>query len=288
MWVLPKPTDDAKTVFLDCISIIQDKALKKRLEHSAHDVADAAVRYEAKVASNKLYTLPRNKSTKANKDIRVLGLVTISEMKAVYTNCFALRGTKGRVLYDKILAQPKNSKCPYCFHRQVSTIDHYLSKAYYPLLCVAPVNLIPCCKDCNFTLGSKYPKQAEDELLHPYFDNVENELWLKAKVERTTPVSVSFYVSCPNHWDGLLKDRVKHHFDCLALNSLYSAEAANELTNLNYLLSNLLSTVGRSAVMDILKEMRNSRRSAHVNSWQTAMYTALAKDVWFCEGGFVV
>ncbi|HEX8607369.1 MAG TPA: hypothetical protein VF679_01870 [Pedobacter sp.] len=260
--------------------------MKERLEKSSDDVANAAVVYESKIAVHKLFTIPRNKSTKGNKNIRILGKITINEMKDVYTSYFARRGSRGRDLYDKILAMPKHSKCPYCSHRQVSTVDHYLSKAYFPLLSVVPANLVPCCKDCNFSIGSSYPKKAEDELLHPYFDNVESELWLKARVERTSPVSLNFYVYRPEGWDELLKDRVQNHFNSLSLNLLYSAEAANELANLNYQLIKLLAAGGHKAVTEMLIETSQSRRKASINSWQTAMYTALAEDVWFCSGGF--
>jgi hypothetical protein len=286
MRTLVKPLDDPKDVFLNCTSEIDDEDLRLRLVSCGSDVADAALDFEDKISANELYTIPRNKTTKANKNIRVLGQVTIDEMKDVYTSWFAKKDTCGRKLYDKILALPKHSKCPYCFHRQVSTVDHYLSKAYFPLLSVVPVNLLPCCKDCNFNMGSAYPKKPEDELLHPYFDNVEDELWLKAKVERTSPASVSFYVSCPKHWDKLLKARVENHFDSLSLNLLYSAEAGTELTNIHFWLLNLFDAGGMAEVKGWLKEAAESRSRAYKNSWQSAMYSALSEDTWFCNGGF--
>jgi hypothetical protein len=218
----------------------------------------------------------------------LLGEVTIKEMKDVYTNFFVPKASLGRFLYDKILALPHNSKCPYCFHRQVSTIDHYLPKAYYPLLSIVPYNLVPSCKDCNTGMLSQHATQASEEMLHPYYDNIESELWLKAEVIQTSPVSVSYYVDCPGSWNDLLKKRVKFHFNTLELNLLYSLEAANELNNIRYLLQNEYDIGGQMGVRQHISEQANSRRRNHINSWQTAFYTALENDGWFCDGGFKV
>lgn len=287
MMHLNKPVDDPRKVFVDCVSAITDLDLKRRLANCANDVVLEAENYEKKALKNELHNLIKNKSTKANKNARVLmGEVTINEMKKVYTTCFVPVNSPGRFLYDRILALPINSRCPYCFHRQVSTVDHYLPKAYYPLLSVVPINLVPSCKDCNMGKSGDHATQASEELLHPYYDNVEGDLWLKAEVKQTLPVSLRFFVDCPTNWNLLLKSRVEHHFDSLKLNLLYSAEAANELININYQLKQELEIGGSVGVQYHLVEAANTRKKGYINSWQSAMYTALSKDLWFCAGGF--
>ncbi len=285
---LSKPSDKAQRVFLNCISSITDPDLAKRLRNCVQAIHDESKTYEDAVALNILHTLPQNKSKKANKAIRTLqGQVTINEMQDVYDLCFVPKDSPGRSVYDSIMSLPQNKKCPYCFHRLVTTLDHYLAKAYYPYLSVTPANLIPSCKDCN--MGKKktsFPTSPAEELLHPYFDNIENELWLKAKVIKTSPAILDFYVDCPTQWNALLKDRVENHFNSFELNDLYGAEAAEELSNISYHLEYQFSEGGAAMVRKHLTEQALSRSNAFVNSWRTAFYNALAYDDWFCKGGF--
>lgn len=284
---LNKPTDDPKTVFLNCIAEIADPDLKGRLGNCADIIKNEAIIYEKKAPVNELHTLTKSKSTKANKNKHVLAeQVTITEMKDVYTKYLVPHDSPGRGLYDRLLAIPQNSKCPYCFHRQVSTIDHYLPKAYYPLLSVVPINLVPSCKDCNLGLLGIHASQASEEILHPYYDNVEDQLWLKAEVRPTSPASLNFFVDCPSNWDEILKKRVMHHFDTLKLNLLYGAEAANELSNIKFQLQDQFRIGGEEGVRKHLTQAAASRQKNYTNSWQTAMYSALSTDNWFCNRGY--
>lgn len=287
MRYLTPRSEDPKEIFLLCVSAIQDNDLKNRLSRCAGAVELAAKEYEIKKRGNELHTISRNKSTKANKNLHVLdGNVTINEMKNVYTSYFVPKDMPGRELYDKVLSQPMNNKCPYCFHRQVSTVDHYLPKAYYPFLSVVPLNLVASCKDCNTGKSGAFPQKASDEILHPYFDNVEDDLWLKAEVNRSSPASLTFFVDPPSTWDKLLQDRVIYHFDSLQLNTLYGSEAATELNNIRFQLHEQFSIGGESAVRLHLEGAARSRQNAYTNSWQTAMYIAISNCDWFCNGGF--
>ena len=284
---LAKPTEDAKTVFLNCISAIDDIDLKRRLTNCADLIENEEENFKDKIKVNELYTLPQTKSRKKTKSFRVIdGWVTVDEMKNVYSNQFVPAGSPGRQLYDKILFQPLNSKCPFCFHRLVSTVDHYLPKAYYPLLSVVPINLVASCKDCNTGKLADRPTCSTEEILHPYYDNVEDDLWLKARVQHTIPATVDFFVNSPDFWTTNLQERVKFHFKVLDLNDLYSTESATELINIKHQLQEQFDSGGSNAVKIHLQDAAQSRRRAYLNSWQTALYAALSTDSWFYSGGF--
>ena len=122
---LAKPNEDAKGVFLTCISTLSDIDLKHRLSKCADLVERKAKEFDDKIKLNELNTLDQLKSTKNTKNVCVInGIVTVNEMKNVYTKQFVPISSIGRKFYDKILFQPLNSKCPFCFHRGVSTVDH--------------------------------------------------------------------------------------------------------------------------------------------------------------------
>jgi len=221
------------------------------------------------------------------KSIRVIdGKVTVNELKNVYTQNFVSVDSPGRVFYDQLILSAPRGKCPLCGHRNVSTIDHYLPKAYYPLLSVVPVNLIPSCKDCNTSKRSAFPTAQHEETLHPYYDDVEKDIWLKTRVIQSTTPSIQFFVDAPPNWDQLLKHRTEFHFDSLSLDDLYSIEAATELAIIEEQLKSYFVRDGVAGVQNFLLESAGSRQKFNLNSWQTAMYIAIANDHWFCNGGF--
>ena len=200
---MTKPTDDAAQVFRTCISNMQDQELKQRLESIVAVIADAAIGFESAAVRFGFYQIPRtNDGT---------GIVTKKELIDVYDKGMVQRSL-GRVIYNKILMAPPFGICPLCGQRTVSSLDHYLPKSHYPVLAVVPVNLIPACAECNKIKSEKFPTSAKDQTLHPYYDDVDSECWLSAKVLQGSPVALLFFVKPPEEWCEIKVFRVKHHF----------------------------------------------------------------------------
>ncbi|TRO62490.1 HNH endonuclease [Streptomyces sp. IB201691-2A2] len=215
--------------------------------------------------------------------------MTKKEMTDVYTDRMAKKKAPGRVIYDDLILAPAHGICPLCAQRPVSTLDHHLPKADYWALAVDPLNLVPACADCNKTKLDIAAQTAGDETLHPYFDNVEGDEWLRAAVIESAPAAVTFFVDAPQAWDPILRQRMNTHFRVFELAALYACQAADEIFNINFHLTQLYDASavgGLERVRAHLVEQAESRRNAHVNSWQTATYDALASSSWFCGGGF--
>lgn len=275
---LQKPNDDPAAVFLTCISHVSDAGLKRRLTSVETDVAAAAEAFETAASNAALHTVPTH--------VNIRGVVSKDEMSDVYDLRMARTGTPGRPIYDKLLAAPANDRCPLCGQRTVSTLDHHLPKAHYPALAVVPSNLVPACFDCNKAKGHVLRLVAGEQTLHPYFDDVEGDRWLYAEVVQGPPAALRFFVRPPADWDLLKSQRVRFHFNVFKLANLYASHAAEELQNIRYSLTGLFAQAGLEAVRVHLAGESISRRAAHTNSWQTAMYNALEVSDWFCGGGF--
>lgn len=168
----------------------------------------------------------------------------------------------------------------------MSTLDHILPKAIYPTLAVVPVNLVGACFECNKAKLTVVPTASENAVLHPYFDDISRERWLKAWVIQQDPCALIFKVAPPPNWNAVLTDRVRYQFNLLGLPSLYSNEAAREISNIRHNLQRHFDAGDARAVQEELMRQWRSRRTNRVNSWQTATYEALAHDAWFCDGGF--
>lgn len=278
MWKLHRPEVTASEAYLTCISRVRSASFKARLELAESDILKASEDFEKAAKEGKLHALASS--------INVGGIVSKEEMFNIYESKMARRAAPGRAIYDKILTAPEHGRCPLCGQRQVSTLDHYLPKSHFPALAVLPSNLVPACVDCNKAKLDTFPKCRGDETLHPYYDDVERESWLSAKVLELKYPVIQFYVNPPDGWDEVTIARVRRHFKMLGLSYLYASQAAVELTSIKHYISELFREAGVQAVKRHLLEMMESCRKAQVNSWRTVTYQALSESDWYCAGGF--
>jgi hypothetical protein len=278
MWKLEKPTMTSRQTYLACISRVRNAALRTRLGLITTDIVRASAEFESAASKARLHTLVTTNT--------VGGQVTKDEMSDVYTLRMAKMTGPGRSIYDELLAAPAHGRCPLCGQRTVSTLDHHLPKAYFPALAVAPPNLVPACSDCNKAKMDSLPETSEEETFHPYFDDIENDVWLRAEIIEMSPAALRFFVAPPDHWDETTAARAHRHFELLNLSYLYASHSAEELLNIRFYLSGLFAESGSDTVRRHLLDKGASCAQARANSWQTATYTALAASEWFCAGGF--
>jgi hypothetical protein len=274
---MEKPVRSILETYQTCLAGVESEELKHRLERIQLTVERESEIYCAAAAAGQFHTVARAEG--------VDGLVTAEEMSQLYSTYFAQQGTAGRAIYDELMGAASNGRCPLCGHGVVSTLDHFLPKYRYPALSVTPLNLVPACMDCNKNKGRRFPRMPEAATLHPYFDDVEEYSWLGARVLEERPAAVLFFVKKVPRWGRVTQARVEEHFRVLKLSKLYGANAADELGNIRENLRTIFKSRA-AAVRDYLEESARSRVKARLNSWQTAMYGALAACEWYCGGGF--
>lgn len=277
MRTLPKPRENAADVFELCISKVRRKELKQRLAAIGPNIVEAANRYDRAASAAELHGFPRSEN---------VGAVTNKEMIAVYVGRMAQKSQPGRPVYDKLLIAPLLQFCPLCASGRVTTLDHHLPKTEYPVLAVTPTNLVPACEWCQGRKRRAYPTIAEEQTIHPYYDDFTDQTWLKATVTQTAPASFFFFADPPAEWDAVRQERVRNHLTTFRLPELYASNAGNELLNIRQHLSVLFDAGGAAIVQSHLTQQANSRVAAFRNSWETAMYCAAAASDWFCNRGF--
>ncbi len=224
---------------------------------------------------------------KGSSDKVVIGDLTKSDLTSLYTNYFV--GAKGsaRREYDQIKASA-NGKCPFCGGiGHVSTIDHYLPKAYFPQYSILPSNLVPCCRDCNTGKHGKFTTRRDQQPLHPYLDKPQyfNHKWTAAIVIRTEPIVISFSANPPSDWPPEDQRRVESHFADYDLASRYGTEAATEISMLLDQRRSSLHQSSADAFRSYLLDVANSN-SMPINGWRRTMYFSLANTAWFCNADF--
>ncbi|MCT9080475.1 hypothetical protein [Streptomyces fulvoviolaceus] len=205
----------------------------------------------------------------------------------------------GRPVYDEARNRP--TKCPMCGVGSVRQVDHHMPKSGFPYLATVPINLLPICSDCNFAKNDRAPKRYVEQTLHPYFDDVDGERWLKSRLitqlpdgqtyeaqphDRPANWFVNFYVDPPASWDPNLTARVAHHFEIFKLADLYEDQAADDLPGIELSIEEAFQAGGTADVRTQLEGLARSRARVHKNTWMVALYEGLASSDWFCSGGF--
>lgn len=280
------PNYDPQVVYRLCIDSISDVDLRGRLASITELIVNAANDYHQRGAGMQLYLIA---PILGKDDVVVVADVTKAELKSTYSSHMVGASKPARLIYDELVATAPRRRCPFCGIGHASTLDHYLPKSKYPLLSVLPWNLVPACKDCNTGKNASMATSAGEQTLHPYFEQaaVVREQWLFAGVVPGSPPMLEFRVAPPAHWNDVLCDRVSAHFTAYDLASRYSVECGNELASLKDTLSWLWERAGAEGVRLQLQAQAVGKFSQNVNSWDTAMYQALASCEWYYNGGFL-
>lgn len=275
MRYLAPPDADAIDTYNLTLSRMKAGDLRRRMVRARDQIDGASKRYIAAAVTGGLA---------AESTFSVTG-VTEDEMADHYAGRFVQKGSAGRPVYDEIRVRARI--CPMCGHRTVATLDHFWPKRPHSALAVNPANLVPCCHDCNHIKNNFQPSCRTEELLHPYFDDLGDDTWLQAEVvDSSGHPAVLFSPEPPPGWPEDTKQRVIHHFRLFQLAELYAIQAATELVAIAHEVADVYRDAGELGVRTHLQRRADSHWKAQPNSWQTAMYRALADSADYCDGWF--
>jgi hypothetical protein len=283
MRYLSLPKDDKadpyipQDVFATCVAMVKNADLKARLEAISGDIEKASKAYDLAANAKTLYLTPLTANVRK---------VIAEELVKIYTLRMVPKKAKGRPVYDQIMSIPVNGRCPLCGIGTVNTLDHYLPKTHFPVFSVAPHNLVPACTWCQGQKMEYYPTTAGGQLLHPYFDDFDQDIWLAAEVVVGSPAAFRYRVSPPDNWTPDEKARVASHLRELKLGSLFGSNAGSRLVEIRGRLAKLHDAGGADAVRAHLEEELDSIEQDQKNSWVAAMYRGAIASNWFCDGGF--
>lgn len=275
---LPLPGFDVKQAIELCASGITIPERTQALMNALPTIQGAEAAYLNLAPVGQLYTIPTSDG--------VTPQLTGEMMGTVYKSHFMRAGSPSRGLYDAIRVAPAYNLCPLCGQRTVASVDHYLPQSLHPVFNLTPANLVPACSDCNKNKLAKLAQCAEQQTLHPYFDDLGNERWLVADIRETAPPAIAYRVRPVQGWTPVLAQRVQYHFEVMGLAELYAAQAASELADISFGLMQVGQTGGGAAVRIHLQGEFTSRHVRDANSWKTALYEGLCASEWFCNEGY--
>jgi len=212
--------------------------------------------------------------------------VNSEEMEKVYSSFMLDKPDSekiGRKVYDSILSNTYYNLCPYCSHREVKTVDHYLPKSDFAMYAVTPINLLPSCSDCNKDKLDDYDLQEDHMLIHPYFDDISSINWLECEVvNKTWPITFSFKVSDLIE-NSVLRSRIYNQFQLLKLGRLYADNSTREFNKRVKSIVKEYNSDPEGKAQNFIEENIDTYKNENPNSWQTKMFESLKESEWFLE-----
>ncbi|WP_157971109.1 hypothetical protein [Pseudogemmobacter bohemicus] len=133
---------------------------------------------------------------------------------------------------------------------------------------------------------ARFPTCAEEQTLHPYYDDYTQQQWIFAQLDVAGPPVLVFHVNAPAHWPQVSRLRAKRHFDVVKLGVSYTSNANDELIPLRHHLTTIAATKGVAGVQAYLAE-EQARYATRLNCWQHIMFQTLAANPWFIGGGYL-
>lgn len=282
---LQAPTVDFSTSLAETISGIGSGQVRQVHTDAFVDSDQVETEYVKAATAANLYALPK---VDGKLDPVVYGNLRKSDLVKMYVQYFVPESKPARRIYEQIKVSAKG-KCPLCGGvGQVRTLDHYLPKANFPLYAVLPANLVPCCRDCNSDKLNGFAAIKGEQTIHPYFDDdmFFNRKWISAKVIKTNPPVLEYYVEPPQDWEGGDQSRVVAHFRDYGLAAKFSVEAAADIPETIQTRKTTLAASTPGQFSRYLAE-KSETLELPINNWRRVMFSALASDEWFCSQTFV-
>lgn len=274
---LPIPAFDVRDAVEQCAAGISIAERSQALLGALPNFLAAEAAYKALAPAGQLFQIPASD--------QVTPQLSTELMATIYKSHFMRAGSPSRAMYEAIRFAPPFGLCPMCGQRIVASVDHYLPQSRHPVFNLTPANLVPACSDCNKGKLAKFAQTAEEQTLHPYFDDLGTERWLVVDVQESAPLSIGYRVRPPSGWTPVLTSRVQHHLKVMGLRELYAAQAASEIADISFNLGELANAGGPALVRTHLHGEFVSRHARDPNSWKTALYEGLWRSDWFCDQG---
>lgn len=216
---ISKPDNNIGVILDNCITHMYNPR-KRRIEQVKRVIIEQADRYDELATSGRLFTIPEHDNINM--------IVSKNDMKELYEEKFVSKKGPNRGLYEKIMLSAPNGICPYCQQNIADNLDHFLPKAKYVTFAVTPYNLVPSCSHCNTDKWDSTFTTYKNQPFHPYYDDFDDSIWLKAKLVENEDISFQFYADPPSSVPSDKAERIKKNFseDGFKLNDIYKVHAS--------------------------------------------------------------
>ncbi|SIT13307.1 hypothetical protein SAMN05421786_106130 [Chryseobacterium ureilyticum] len=218
-----------KSFDANCFDVYKE-AVERKEEGTAKEILSSVkpmigllyFEYSTKFDNNEIYNLTPYGFSGERKDC----LINLYQYKSAI-----IKKLKKKILDSQIITI--NATCQYCTLNSVNSLDHFIPKGDFPEFSVNPLNLFPCCSECN-SKKSKYVFNGVESLfLNLYLDKLPSKKYLKADFDFSDDIPlVTFNLYNPEDIGASLHKTISNHYgrlDLLERMRLKSNEVITEI-----------------------------------------------------------
>lgn len=207
-------------------------------------------------------------------------------MQEMRTDLQSLYNFKSRPFQElhELLIRPDgilNDTCPNCDKDSVESFDHLLPQTKFPEFSDHPLNLMPCCSECNGRKSANWIENGRRKYLNLYIDELPEVQYLFCDVRVSgDAIECDFSLANPNGIDADLFRKITNHFETLDLCRRYKNRSNQVVTELSTQVQLCKSfPLGdikeKEYVRHILQDViANSKQQKDCNNWKTLIFEA--------------
>ena len=256
----------------DVLERKESDSLKKDIKAIEDKLKEQFKRYDEKFAVDKL------------EDLMALDLdgATKEKLKILYD----YDAYKFRRLMEELTVDGNNrpnTLCPICTINTINSFDHYLPQSEFAEYADDPINLIPCCTECNGHKSSVWRNDGKRLFLNLYLDDIPDVQYLFVKLtiaEDERSVDTIFEVRNPeNIIAAALYDKIDYHYNKLKLCGRFRKHREDVLSGLAneiYTMKDVLSDDVIKSV--ILSDVGNDRKRLGYNYWKAILKESVCNN----------
>jgi hypothetical protein len=163
--------------------------------------------------------------------------------------------------------------CPLCTINNVNTFDHHIPKSEFSELSDHPINLIPCCSECNSKKSSNWRDGDTRKYLNLYLDDLPNIQYLSVNllIEHST-IKSTYNVENKNQIDEELFIKIENHYRDLELCKRFALNCENTISELKNILSSMSMILTKDQLKEsIIKTEDKNRQYFGFNYWKSIL-----------------
>jgi len=261
--------EDCFEVYRNAVRRKRDLAKKRLLIGLGKRIESQFTLYTQKFHEKKIYEIVSLGFCNSEKD----ALIDLYQYKSA-----VIRNLKNKILDSQIATI--NATCQYCTLNSVNTLDHFIPKEEFPEFSVNPLNLFPCCPECNSKKNNLCFDGDESLFLNLYLDELPNKKYLKADFDFSNDIPlVTFSLHNPEDINDTDFRTIRNHYGKLNLLERMR-EKSNEIITeiINSLKSYYKLDSDIESLKNFIGDEENENKEAYgYNYWKSVLRLSLVQ-----------
>jgi 5-methylcytosine-specific restriction endonuclease McrA len=178
--------------------------------------------------------------------------------------------------------EPMRFKCQYCNINSPASIDHYLPKSKFPEFSIFPLNLLPCCGECNRIKADAFLKDGERQIINFYFDPLPSERYLNVRINYLDDMPIAeYYLKRNSGITEKMFSLIKAHYGRLNLFQRLQESSVETFSETRASMLNKQITSIETVKALLLEKAQFLSVYNSSNYWQAVLYEAVADETEF-------